>query len=100
MNSILFILQHADPFKLYMYVCVSDISSRIIPLQHCLVARAVRDQNLSSVWTAEYALDLLFVGGLIPEAVWLTHRLGNWKLSVSIGVAYLLYCQNSNEFSR
>ncbi|XP_032062172.1 ciliogenesis and planar polarity effector 1 [Aythya fuligula] len=77
-----------------------DISSRIIPLQHCLVARAVRDQNLSSVWTAEYALDLLFVGGLIPEAVWLTHRLGNWKLSVSIGVAYLLYCQNSNEFSR
>lgn len=77
-----------------------DISSRIIPLQHCLVARAVRDQNLSSVWTAEYALDLLFVGGLIPEAVWLTHRLGNWKLSVSIGVAYLLYCQNSDEFSR
>ncbi|XP_010117321.1 PREDICTED: uncharacterized protein C5orf42-like, partial [Chlamydotis macqueenii] len=75
-------------------------SPRIIPLQRCLVTRAVRDQNLSSVWTAEYALDLFFIGGLIPEAVWLTHKLGDWKLSVSIGVAYQLYCQNSDEFSR
>ncbi|XP_061214864.1 ciliogenesis and planar polarity effector 1-like, partial [Neopsephotus bourkii] len=77
-----------------------DISPRIIPLQHCLVTRAVREQKLSSVWTAEYALDLFFIGGLIPEAVWLTHRLGDWKLSVSIGMAYQLYCQNSDEFSR
>ncbi|XP_066195606.1 ciliogenesis and planar polarity effector 1 [Sylvia atricapilla] len=73
---------------------------RVIPLQHCLVTRAVRDQNLSSVWTAEYALDLFFIGGLIPEAVWLAHTLGNWKLSVSIGLAYQLYCQNSDELSR
>ncbi|NXW83315.1 CPLN1 protein, partial [Alopecoenas beccarii] len=77
-----------------------DLSPRIIPLQHCFVTRAVRDQNLSSVWTAEYALDLFFIGGLIPEAVWLTRRLGDWKLSVSIGVAYQLYCQKSDEFSR
>ncbi|NXN99538.1 CPLN1 protein, partial [Rhinopomastus cyanomelas] len=77
-----------------------DLSPRIIPLQHSLVTRAVWDQNLSSVWTAEYALDLFFIGGLIPEAVWLTHRIGDWKLSLSIGVAYQLYCQNSEEFSR
>ncbi|NXI96053.1 CPLN1 protein, partial [Psophia crepitans] len=85
---------------LYPLHMKQDLSSRIIPLQHCLVTRAVRDQKLSSVWTAEYALDLFFIGGLIPEAVWLTHRLGNWKLSVSIGVAYQLYCQNSDEFAR
>ncbi|XP_051498619.1 ciliogenesis and planar polarity effector 1 [Apus apus] len=77
-----------------------DRSPRIIPLQHSLVTRAVRDQNLSSVWTAEYALDLFFIGGLIPEAVWLTHRLGDWKLAVSIGVTYQLYCQKSGDFSR
>ncbi|NXU47238.1 CPLN1 protein, partial [Turnix velox] len=77
-----------------------DVSPRVIPLQHLLVTRAVKEQNLSSVWTAEYALDLFLVGGLIPEAVWLTHRLGDWKLSVSIGVAYQLYCQSSNEFTR
>lgn len=86
-------------FKMWGFF-VTDISPRIIPLQHSLVTRAVREQKLSSVWTAEYALDLFFIGGLIPEAVWLTHRLGDWKLSVSIGVAYQLYCQNSDEFSR
>ncbi|XP_058280081.1 ciliogenesis and planar polarity effector 1 isoform X3 [Hirundo rustica] len=77
-----------------------DLPPRVIPLQHCLVTRAVRDQNLSSVWTAEYALDLFFIGGLIPEAVWFSHTLGDWKLSVSIGLAYQLYYQNSDEFSR
>ncbi|KAM9367380.1 ciliogenesis and planar polarity effector 1 [Phaethornis superciliosus] len=77
-----------------------DPSPRVIPLQHSLVSKAVRDQNLSSVWTAEYALDLFFIGGLIPEAVWLTNTLGDWKLSVSIGVAYKLYCQKSEDFSR
>lgn len=78
---------------------VTDLPPRVIPLQHGLVTRAVRDKNLSSVWTAEYALDLFFIGGLIPEAVWLAHTLGDWKLSVSIGLAYQLYCQNS-ELSR
>uniref|UniRef100_A0A8C4TY82 Ciliogenesis and planar polarity effector 1 n=1 Tax=Falco tinnunculus TaxID=100819 RepID=A0A8C4TY82_FALTI len=82
-------IKHAYLFKLGFFV--TGLSARIIPLQHCLVARAVRDQNLSSVWTAGYALDLFFIGGLIPEAVWLTRRLGNWKLSVSIGMAYQMY---------
>ncbi|CAN8219831.1 unnamed protein product [Coccothraustes coccothraustes] len=77
-----------------------DLPTRVIPLQHSLVTRAVRDQKLSSVWTAEYALDLFFIGGLIPEAVWLAHTLGDWKLSVSVGLAYQLYCQNSEELSR
>ncbi|XP_038257790.1 ciliogenesis and planar polarity effector 1 isoform X4 [Dermochelys coriacea] len=75
-----------------------DRFPRVVPLQHSVVSSAVRDENLSSVWTAEYALDLLFVGGLIPEAVWLAHRLGDWKMSVSIGVAYNLYCQSGGDF--
>ncbi|KFR01584.1 Uncharacterized protein C5orf42, partial [Nipponia nippon] len=99
-NQLLYIFPPHNVDILHPLHIKQDLSPRIIPLQHCLVTRAVRDQNLSSVWTAEYALDLFFIGGLIPEAVWLTHRLGNWKLSVSIGVAYQLYCQNSDEFSR
>uniref|UniRef100_A0A8C3RPH2 Ciliogenesis and planar polarity effector 1 n=1 Tax=Chelydra serpentina TaxID=8475 RepID=A0A8C3RPH2_CHESE len=75
-----------------------DWFPRVVPLQHSLVTSAVRDQNLSSVWTAEYTLDLLFVGGLIPEAAWLAHKLGDWKMSVSIGVAYNLYCQSDGDF--
>ncbi|XP_067320736.1 ciliogenesis and planar polarity effector 1 isoform X1 [Anolis sagrei] len=71
---------------------------RVIPLQHSLVTDAVRDLGLSCVWTVEYALDLLLVGGLIPESVWLAHKLGDWKMAVSIGVAYDLYCQSNNGF--
>ncbi|NXX13569.1 CPLN1 protein, partial [Podargus strigoides] len=99
-NQLLYVFPPHSVDILHPLHIKQDLSRRIIPLQHCLVTRAVREQNLSSVWTAEYALDLFFIGGLIPEAVWLTHRLGDWKLSVSIGVAYQLYCQNSSEFSR
>ncbi|XP_032297134.1 ciliogenesis and planar polarity effector 1 isoform X2 [Coturnix japonica] len=99
-NQLLYIFPPHNVDILHPLHIKPDTSPRIIPLQHHLVTRAVRDQNLSSVWTVVYALDLFFVGGLIPEAVWLTHRLGDWKLSVSIGVAYTLYCQNSDEFTR
>nr|XP_009678942.1 PREDICTED: uncharacterized protein C5orf42 homolog isoform X1 [Struthio camelus australis] len=99
-NHLLYILPPHNVDILHPLHIKPDISPRIVPLQHSLVTRAVRDQNLSSVWTAEYALDLFFVGGLIPEAVWLTRRLGDWKLSISIAVAYNLYCQNSDQFSR
>ncbi|CAN0338497.1 unnamed protein product [Bubo scandiacus] len=99
-NQLLYIFPPHNVDILHPLHIEQVLSPRIIPLQHCLVTRAVRNQNLSSVWTAEYALDLFFIGGLIPEAVWLTNRLGDWKLSVSIGVAYQLYCQNSDDFSR
>ncbi|XP_055555005.1 ciliogenesis and planar polarity effector 1 [Falco cherrug] len=99
-NRVLYIFPPHNVDVLHPLHIKQGLSARIIPLQHCLVARAVRDQNLSSVWTARYALDLFFIGGLIPEAVWLTRRLGNWKLSVSIGMAYQMYCQNSDELSR
>ncbi|NXK10592.1 CPLN1 protein, partial [Herpetotheres cachinnans] len=99
-NQVLYVFPPHNVDVLHPLHIKQDLSPRIIPLQHCLVTRAVRDQNLSSVWTAGYALDLFLIGGLIPEAVWLTRRLGDWKLSVSIGVAYQLYCQNSDEFLR
>ncbi|XP_014637081.1 PREDICTED: uncharacterized protein C5orf42 homolog [Ceratotherium simum simum] len=78
----------------------TEHSLRLIPLQHSKVASAVRDQNLSNVWTVEYALELLFIGGLVPEAVWLAHKLGDWKTSVSIGVAFQLFCKHENSFMR
>ncbi|MEE6458032.1 hypothetical protein FKM82_000158 [Ascaphus truei] len=68
--------------------------SRVVTLQHSAVASAVRDQNLSSAWTVEYALDLLLVGGLLPEAAWMANTLGDWKMAVTMGVAYNLYREN------
>ncbi|KAJ7399498.1 hypothetical protein BTVI_114420 [Pitangus sulphuratus] len=99
-NQLLYIFPPHNVDILHPLHIKQDLSPRVIPLQHSLVTRAVREQNLSSVWTAEYALDLFFIGGLIPEAVWLAKTLGDWKLSVSIGLAYQLYCQNSEGFSR
>ncbi|XP_032069124.1 ciliogenesis and planar polarity effector 1 isoform X3 [Thamnophis elegans] len=78
----------------------SDGCHRIIPLQHSRVTEAVRDNGLSCTWTVEYTLDLLLIGGLIPEAVWLAQKLGDWKMAVSIGVAYQLYCQSNKNLAR
>ncbi|CAH6787350.1 Cplane1 [Phodopus roborovskii] len=78
----------------------TEHSLRLIPLQHSKVASFVRDQNLSNVWTVEYALELLFIGGLIPEAVWLAHKLGDWKTSISIGVAFQVFCKHDRNFVR
>ncbi|MGH0162158.1 UNVERIFIED_CONTAM: hypothetical protein FKN15_049564 [Acipenser sinensis] len=76
-----------------------DALPRVIPLQHSLIASIVRDQHLSAVWTVEYALDLLLIGGLVPEAAWLAHRLGDWKMAVSLSLAYNLYCQSNLNLS-
>ncbi|XP_048965291.1 ciliogenesis and planar polarity effector 1 isoform X13 [Canis lupus baileyi] len=78
----------------------TEQSLRLIPLQHSMVASVVRDQNLSDVWTVEYAFELLLIGGLVPEAVWLAHKLGDWKTSVSIGVAFQLFCKHHSHFIR
>lgn len=64
------------------------------------MASVVREQHLSNVWTVEYALELLFIGGLVPEAVWLTHKLGDWKTSVSIGLAFQLFCKLDSSCTR
>uniref|UniRef100_A0A8C4RJK4 Ciliosis and planar polarity effector complex subunit 1 n=1 Tax=Erpetoichthys calabaricus TaxID=27687 RepID=A0A8C4RJK4_ERPCA len=76
-----------------------ESTSRIIPLQHSSVASVVREQHLSGVWSVEYALDLLLIGGLLPEAVWLAHTLGDWKMAVSLGLAYKVYCQTTLNLS-
>ncbi|XP_038599583.1 LOW QUALITY PROTEIN: ciliogenesis and planar polarity effector 1 [Tachyglossus aculeatus] len=78
----------------------SGQSPRVVPLQHAKVSSVVRDQNLSEVWTVEYALELLLIGGLLPEAVWLVHTLGDWKMSVSIGLAINLFCKNNSSLSK
>ncbi|XP_039606484.1 ciliogenesis and planar polarity effector 1 isoform X3 [Polypterus senegalus] len=76
-----------------------ESTSRIVPLQHSRVASVVREQHLSGVWSVEYALDLLLIGGLLPEAVWLAHMLRDWKMAVSLGLAYKVYCQTTLNLS-
>ncbi|KAI1905124.1 hypothetical protein AGOR_G00012710 [Albula goreensis] len=73
---------------------------RLVPLSQSMVLGEVHRQHLSEVWTVDYALDLLLQGGLLPEAVWLAHCLGDWKTAASLGLAYTIYCRNWFDFTR
>ncbi|KAF5893905.1 ciliogenesis and planar polarity effector 1, partial [Clarias magur] len=73
---------------------------RTVALSQWQVAAAVRSQHLSGVWTVEYALELLLLGGLIPEATWLAQSLGDWKMAASLGLTYTTYCRLHYDFSR
>ncbi|XP_071321560.1 ciliogenesis and planar polarity effector 1 [Trachinotus anak] len=73
---------------------------RLVPLCQEEVASAVRRQHLSEVWTVDYAQDLLLLGGLLPEAVWLAYHLGDWKTAVSLSLAYTSYCTEHFDFAR
>ncbi|XP_076876883.1 ciliogenesis and planar polarity effector 1 isoform X2 [Brachyhypopomus gauderio] len=73
---------------------------RVVVLSQRRAAGAVRAQNLSGVWTVDYALELLLLGGLLPEAVWLARSLGDWKTAASLGLAYDMACRQHFDFSR
>ncbi|KAK3549848.1 hypothetical protein QTP86_015286, partial [Hemibagrus guttatus] len=73
---------------------------RTVALCQRQLAATVRSQHLSGVWTVEYALELLLLGGLIPEAAWLAQSLGDWKMAASLGLAYTTYCRLHYDFSR
>ncbi|XP_033503413.2 ciliogenesis and planar polarity effector 1 isoform X1 [Epinephelus lanceolatus] len=73
---------------------------RLVPLCQEEVARAVRQQQLSEVWTVDYAQDLLLLGGLLPETVWLAYHLGDWKTAASLSLAYTNYCADHFDFTQ
>ncbi|KAF7666285.1 hypothetical protein LDENG_00114050 [Lucifuga dentata] len=73
---------------------------RLMPMCQEEVAKAIRRQQLSEVWTVDYAQDLLLLGGLLPETVWLAHHLGDWKTAASLSVAYRSYCSSHYDFTR
>ncbi|XP_034064419.1 ciliogenesis and planar polarity effector 1 isoform X2 [Gymnodraco acuticeps] len=73
---------------------------RLVPLCQGEVSRAVRQQHLSEVWTVDYAQDLLLLGGLLPETVWLADHLGDWKAAASLSLAYTNYCTGHFDFTR
>ncbi|XP_035391703.1 ciliogenesis and planar polarity effector 1 [Electrophorus electricus] len=73
---------------------------RVVALSQSRAAGAVRVQQLSGVWTVDYALELLLLGGLLPEAVWLAWSLGDWKTAASLGLAYGVFCRQHYDFGR
>ncbi|KTG33400.1 hypothetical protein cypCar_00033483, partial [Cyprinus carpio] len=76
-----------------------DASGRVVELCQTRVSLAVRSEQLSALWTVDYALELLLLGGLMPEASWMALRLGDWKMAAALGLAYTNYCSGHLDFS-
>ncbi|XP_070564175.1 ciliogenesis and planar polarity effector 1-like isoform X2 [Ptychodera flava] len=68
---------------------------RVIPLYHEAVSYSIRQQDLSEIWTSDRALQLLLVAGMLPEAIWFSKELGDWKSAFVLGVTYVKYKQIS-----
>uniref|UniRef100_A0A9J7YV52 Ciliogenesis and planar polarity effector 1-like n=1 Tax=Cyprinus carpio carpio TaxID=630221 RepID=A0A9J7YV52_CYPCA len=77
----------------------ADASGRVVELCQTRVSLAVRSEQLSALWTVDYALELLLLGGLMPEASWMALRLGDWKMAAALGLAYTNYCSGHLDFS-
>ncbi|XP_051972738.1 ciliogenesis and planar polarity effector 1 [Xyrauchen texanus] len=76
-----------------------DAGKRVVELCQSRVAVAVRSQHLSEVWTVDYALELLLLGGLLPEAAWMAQGLGDWKMAATLGLAYTNFCSAQLDMS-
>ena len=58
-----------------------------IGLDRAKVSQAVRDQGLYELWSANSALELLLVSGLVSEGAWLARNLGDWKNAMLLSFA-------------
>ncbi|XP_065120529.1 ciliogenesis and planar polarity effector 1 isoform X4 [Paramisgurnus dabryanus] len=76
-----------------------DAGGRVVELSQSRVVVALRSQHLSEVWTVDYALELLLLGGLLPEAVWVAQHLGDWKMAATLSLAYSNYCSSHFDMS-
>lgn len=96
MRSHFFIAAHPGAFIAVILIDVLLLSAasvgRLLLLCQEEVSRAVRRQQLSEVWSVDYTRDLLLLGGLLPESVWLASHLGDWKSAASLSLAYSNYC--------
>ncbi|XP_077981411.1 uncharacterized protein LOC144436484 [Glandiceps talaboti] len=72
-----------------------DHACRVIPLYHEAVSYSIRQQDLSEIWTSDRALQLLLIAGLLPEAIWFSKELGDWKSAFVLGVTHIKYSQLS-----
>lgn len=51
------------------------------------MTEAISESKLEAFWTADHALELLVVSGLLSEAAWFANRLGDWKTAFVLSVA-------------
>lgn len=67
----------------------------LLSLDRSKISKAVREQNLDDLWSANSALELMLVSGLLVEGVWLARNLGDWKSAFLLSVADEVIHSNS-----
>ncbi len=65
-------------------------------LDRSLVSEAVREQNLSSIWTVDHVLKLLLMCELWEEACDFVSAVGDWRKAFLIASVYLSFTQRMN----
>ena len=70
-------------------VCLEEGPQAVehIGLDRAKVSQAVRGQGLHELWSANSALELLLVSGLVSEGAWLARNLGDWKNAMLLSFA-------------
>jgi hypothetical protein len=63
-------------------------TKRLIELKRSEIVLAIREQELSKVWTADCALELALLGGLWEEAAKFVANLGEWKKAILLSLTY------------
>ena len=64
----------------------SHSGDRVVPLPRDDVTSTLTDEALGEVWTSEKTLEFLLLSGAMPEAVWMSRRMGDWKTAYVIAV--------------
>ena len=49
----------------------------------------ITSSGLGDIWTVDRCMEYLLLSGLVPEAVWFSERIGDWKAALIISAAYL-----------
>ncbi|GAB1606547.1 ciliogenesis and planar polarity effector 1-like [Argonauta hians] len=73
-------LQQASPYSL---------KERIIPKYQQDVTSVITSSGLEDLWTVSRCLEYLLLSGLVPEAAWFSHKVGDWKAALTITAALM-----------
>ena len=84
----LFICPPQHPEMLPPLHVENHVDQRVIYISQKWFACQVREASLEEVWTPNRAIHYLLLCGLIPEAVWFTNNLGDWKASIVLAAAH------------
>ena len=65
-----------------MYNLLIITERRKLPLQHEMITLLIAHYKLDDIWLPDRAVHYLLLAGLLPETVWISHEVGDWKSSL------------------